>query len=62
MKKRTLEFDVMSSLENLVEGESTVAEHAMLLARDHGLSFNEAVAILNKAIAEDPWFDEHPLS
>jgi hypothetical protein len=63
VKKRTLEEDVESALENIADEGGTVAEHAMLLARDHNLSFNEAVEILNNALkqeAEDAALDDRP--
>ena len=53
MGKRTLEEDVEASLENIADEGGTVAEHAALLARDHNLSFNEAVGILNNALKQE---------
>lgn len=47
---RTLQEDVEASLENMSDGGGTVAEHAALLARDHGLSVLDAAAVLNKAL------------
>jgi hypothetical protein len=63
MGKRTLEEDVEASLENIADEGGTVADHAALLARDHNLSFNEAVEILNNALkqeAEDAALDDRP--
>ena len=52
---------VDASLEDLSDGESTVADHAKLLARDYGLTFEEAVAKIKAAYVADSWFDDHPL-
>jgi hypothetical protein len=61
--KRTLEEDIESALENMFDGGGTVAEHAAVLARDHNLSFNKAVEILNNALkaeGEDAKLDDRP--
>jgi hypothetical protein len=61
--KRTLEEDIESALENIADGGGTVAEHAAVLARDHNLSFNAAVGLLNaalKAEGEDAALDDRP--
>lgn len=57
----TIEEAIAESLEDLSEGESTVLEHAELLAKDFGLKLATAIGLLESAYVLDPYFDHHPL-